>query len=91
MQDLIDQNDKLVRDNKQMADDLESEKDGRRRLQDRIREELEPLKVGNGHYVKRYKSLTDCGRIVGVSCLYSSMLMVMTTLQVASRLELSER
>ncbi|KAL8749024.1 MAG: hypothetical protein Q9184_006968 [Pyrenodesmia sp. 2 TL-2023] len=43
VQDLIDQNDELARDCLQLSQDLDTEKNERRRLQNRIRDELEPL------------------------------------------------
>ncbi|KAL8932490.1 MAG: hypothetical protein Q9211_006286, partial [Gyalolechia sp. 1 TL-2023] len=43
LKELIDQNDKLRQSCQQMSLDLDSEKDGRRRLQNRIQNELEPL------------------------------------------------
>ncbi|KAL8937131.1 MAG: hypothetical protein Q9216_004578 [Gyalolechia sp. 2 TL-2023] len=43
IEELIDQNDKLRQDCRQMSLDLDNEKGGRRRLQNRIHDELEPL------------------------------------------------
>ncbi|KAL8729368.1 MAG: hypothetical protein Q9166_004761 [cf. Caloplaca sp. 2 TL-2023] len=71
IQDLIEQNEKLLHEYQQVSLDLESEKGGRRLLQGRIRDELDPMKnrrafvlvlldADGDNYVVRQPPLTQC-------------------------------